>query len=156
MLAIWTFRNSQNGALQCICLPYGYRNVRRSWRTHDGDYVLLPSITRTRERKASERLESILPTANYVHSGTAKWRIAIHMLVIWMPQRTAAVANPRRRLCLDAINHPNPGAERLFIFAIKAPFIGTNSSFPLAGQKGGENLSLVQPQAYRNFYPENK
>ena len=85
---------------------------------------------------------AVWPTANYVHSGSAKRRIAMHMLALWMPQRTAAVANPRRRLCIVAINHPNPGALRIFVLAIKAPVIGTNPSFPLRTRRGVKTSPL--------------
>ena len=42
-----------------------------------------------------------------------EWRIAIVIDAMWTPHLTAAVANPLRRLCIVALNHPKTPANRL-------------------------------------------
>ena len=57
-------------------------------------------------------------------------RIAMEMEAICTPHRTAAVAKPRRRLCIVALHHPSIGAYTLSILPIKAPVIGTRFLLP--------------------------
>ena len=68
---------------------------------------------------------SAKPSVMYCMVTPCECRIAIVIYAIWIPFVTAAVANPRLRLCIVALCHPNTGAKILSILAMKALVMGT-------------------------------